>query len=161
MPIERNEHANVHVWNIWPNDVTWERRIYCSFTKLQMTTLHSLEFEFLSFESWFEELTFVVVLKIVWFKFKYLNTWKVQNASSHAYVFKILFLRNANIQKSMSPGECWIEKRWIERRSYFIREKKYFIMDLIFTMDLRSYRLFHCILSIHLFSIQHSLGNAR
>ena len=69
MPIERNEHANVRVWNIWPNDVKWERRIYCSFTKLQMTTLHSLEFEFLPFESLFEELTFVVVLKIVWFKF--------------------------------------------------------------------------------------------
>ena len=30
------------------------------------------------------------------------------------------------------------EKRWIGRRSYFIRGKSYFIMDL------RDYRLFHC-----------------
>ena len=86
------------MWNIWPNDVKWERRINCSFTKLQMTTLHSLEFEFLPFESWFEELTFVVVLKIVWFKFTSIHKkFKMQVSMRTSSNF---FLRNTNIHKS-------------------------------------------------------------
>ena len=102
MPIERNEHANVRVWNISPNDVKWERRIYCSSTKLQMTTFHSLEFEFCLLSHDLRNLHLLLFWKSFDFTFKFTSIHEKFKMQIPMRTSSNFFLRNTNIHKSMS-----------------------------------------------------------